>query len=343
MYLCKLIIRNIFKMYKESKSIFIYIILGIITSVYGIMFYSGYLMTDFFSQTNNYELTVNLNMYNKETVYDIASEIMNSKSLEYISLSSDSVDSNGIKITGMYDVSFSQHILYGNFYNINDTEPQVIISDYTAKMLGYTGVLMGKKIDINNEIFEIIGIHSFTDDICFPPYYYIENNKVTKLKANFNNKLSEKTLSFLDNNKINYELKNNSNIFSSPVFLLNFIIVMMIFSISFLNIIALFSFWKIRMKNTFMAYHICGCGNKEKIMIISGTLILIILISSFIALGLFLISFPKLVNFKIISDLPSVNYIYIFLSVVIILSLYSVLFGIHSTKTKSKRNFKENV
>ncbi len=101
-------------------------------------------MTDFFSQTNNYELTVNLNMYNKETVYDIASEIMNSKSLEYFSLSSDSVDSNGIKITGMYDVSFSQHILYGNFYNINDTEPQVIISDYTAKMLGYSGVLMGK-------------------------------------------------------------------------------------------------------------------------------------------------------------------------------------------------------
>ena len=170
-----------------------------------------------------------------------------------------------------------------------------------------------KSISIEYKGFKIFAIWSKGDYVCFfDADDYIENNKVTKLKANFNNKLSEKTLSFLDNNKINYELKNNSNIFSSPVFLLNFIIVMMIFSISFLNIIALFSFWKIRMKNTFMAYHICGCGNKEKIMIISGTLILIILISSFIALGLFLISFPKLVNFKIISDLPSVNYIYIF-------------------------------
>ncbi len=41
------------------------------------MFYSGYLMTDFFSQTNNYELTVNLNMYNKETVYDLYNSSVN--------------------------------------------------------------------------------------------------------------------------------------------------------------------------------------------------------------------------------------------------------------------------
>lgn len=343
MYLYKLIIRNILKMFKESKGIFLYILSGIIVSVYGFLFYSGYLMTNFFSQKQAFELNVDLRNCTQQYIQEIISEILNEKSLEYISVYSDNPEYNNIKVVGMFDANFSENILYGNHYSKNDSNPYVIISDYTANRLGYNGVITGKKIDINNITYEMVGIHSFSDDICVPPYFFIKNNKATEINASFTADISKDLLGVLNNKTIKYKLKNNSNIFSSPEYLLNLSIVIMIFSVSFLNIIALFSFWKIRMKNTFLIYYLCGSKNKDILIIVFGTLMVILSFGSFIGLGLFGITFSRLVEFNIISNLPFRNYFSIFLWIYIVLSVFSVLFGIQSSNMKFEKNQKENI
>ena len=95
--------------------------------------------------------------------------------------------------------------------------------------------------------------------------------------------------------------------------------------------------------NSFLIYYLCGSKNKDILIIVFGTLMVILSFGSFIGLGLFGITFSRLVEFNIISNLPFRNYFSIFLWIYIVLSVFSVLFGIQSSNMKFEKNQKENI
>lgn len=345
MYLLKLVFRNIIKMYRESRAIFLYISFGIIAAIFGLLFYSGYLMTYFSSGNTINELSIEFeNEESKELILQIISDTMNESSLDSVYVYSGNQGGNGEIVTvGMYDARYNEHMCYGKFYEKTETKPYAVISDVTAERLGIFGVVEGKEIAIGDIKYEILGMHRSAQEICIPPLYYIENFDVNSIRAEFNKRLSDKFLSKIENYGIKYKLKNNEDIFSSGEFVFNFIMVILIFSVSFLNIFAMFSFWKTRMKNTFSVYFICGCKNLEKLILISGIVTVTIIINSMIGFGAFLILFRKFTNLGVIARLPYMNYLMVFLFVLMILVVYACIFGVYHSETSYSRDGKDNI
>ena len=255
MYLLKLVFRNIIKMYRESRAIFLYISFGIIAAVFGILFYSGYLMSYFSSGYAVNELSIDIGPeQSRESVVQIVSEIMDESSFKRINLYSGDTRSNGgLTVTGMYDASPENRLGYGELYNKTETGAYAVMSYTTARDLGITGVITGRKIVYDGREYEITGMYDEIFEIFIPPLCFTENYDVRRINAEFNEKLTDEFLLKLKEHNLKYTVKNNSNIFNSEDFVISFVIVVLIFSVSFINILVMFSFWKTRMKNTFTA------------------------------------------------------------------------------------------
>lgn len=345
MYLLKLVFRNIIKMYRESRAIFLYISFGIIAAVFGILFYSGYLMSYFSSGNAVNELSIDISPeQSRDSVVQIVSEIMDESSFKSINLYSGNTRSfGGISVTGMYDASAEKRMGYGEIYDKYETGSYAVVSDSVASQLGITGVLTGRKIVYDGREYEITGMYSWPFDIFIPPLCFTEIYDVRRIDAEFNEKLTDEFLLKLKEYDLKYSVKNNSNIFNSGDFVFSFVIVVLIFSVSFLNILVMFSFWKTRMKNTFTAYHICGCKESEKMILVTGIVAVTMLINSFTGLAAFMLLFRKLVEFEVVADLPLKNYMLVFACIVFLLMAYAVVFGAYSSKTAYSRDGKERI
>ena len=128
--------------------------------------------------------------------------------------------------------------------------------------------------------------------------------------------------------------KNNSP-FKSPGFLFCFIIVVAVFALSFINILIMFSFWTIKMKQTFKVYYIYGCDTTKKFFIVSGQVFFISLIGTIIGFIAFLSVYKKLGKLTIVYAESVTNYILVLTFTILLLLLLSIYFGSNIAKTQA--------
>ncbi len=336
MKILKLIFSNIYKLYKESKSVILFILVGVIFASFGIFFYSGYFIYNYYDSNYSCELDINIDdTHNMAQVKSLIDMIAKEKKISRILITDDLVnDSDLINITGLYENDFNNRLIYGNGYQYNEEQPYVILSERAVSQLGFNRNITGEKINYNLLNYNVLGINTGMFDFCVSPYFYIEHFNTKHLHAEFDALVSSKLKKFMENEGFYYEITKNNFPFKSPEFLFCFFIIVAVFALSFINILIMFSFWTIKMKQTFKVYYIYGCNTIKKFFIVSGQVFLISLLGTLIGFIIFLSVYKKLGELTIVYAESVTNYIFVLIFTILLLLLLSIYFGLKISKTQ---------
>lgn len=337
MKILKLIFFNIYKLYKESRSVLLFILVGIIFASFGIFFYSGYFIYNYYDSNYSCELDINIdNTKDTAQIKSLIDRIATEKKLSKIIITDDSVnDSDLLNITGLYEKNFNNHLIYGNGYQYNEEQPYAILSERAVEQLGFNRNITGEKINYNSLDYNVSGINTGMFDFCVSPYFYAENFNTKYLHAEFDTIISQDLKKTLENESFHYDMTKNNSPFKSPGFLFCFIIVVAVFALSFINILIMFSFWTIKMKQTFKVYYIYGCDTTKKFFIVSGQVFFISLIGTIIGFIAFLSVYKKLGKLTIVYAESVTNYILVLTFTILLLLLLSIYFGSNIAKTQA--------
>ena len=336
MKILKLIFLNIYKLFKESRSILFFILAGIIFASYGIFFYSGYFMYNYFDLNYSCELDITVdNNKNTDQLKSLIDEIIDQKGFNRIILCDDPENQlHRSEVIGLYEKNFAKHILYGEAFSYDTDQPYAVVAEETVSELGFTRNITGERISYKSKDFDVKGIYAGFYSLSVPPYFYAENLKTRNIHCEFDDIISAALKNKLKDDGFDFELIQNNMPFKSPEFIFCLFIVIAIFSLSFINILTMFSFWTAKMKQTFKVYYIYGCNHTNKFFIVTGQVFFISLIGTFIGFTVFISTYKLLGKLRIVYDESILNYIFVLLFTVFILLLLSVYFGIKVSKTQ---------
>lgn len=336
MKIFKLIFFNIYKLFKESSSIPMFILSGIIFASFGIFFYSGYFIYNYYD--TNYLCEIDINIDDKKNTSNIKSlidKIIIENSFNSVVIADNSVNSpESIKITGLYENEMDKHLLYGSAYKYDEKKSNVILSERAVNQLGFNENITGEKINYELIDYNVLGINTGMYDFCVSPYFYIDNFETKFIHAEFDAIISPNLKNFLENECFYFNIKKNNSPFNSPEFLFGFFIVIAVFTLSFINILIMFAFWNIKMKQTFRVYYIYGCNNIQKFFVVSGQVFFISLFGTIIGFIAFLSVYKKLGELTIVYAESIKNYVIILLFTILMLLLLSFYYGIKVSKTQ---------
>lgn len=327
MKIIELILFNTKKMYCESKSMFFYILLGVIFAVFGIFFYSGYFINSFYNTNFTNELYISIENINIGEIQDLMNSIVGEVGFENVVVYNDPDYEDNISIVGMYDNKFESHMLCGESYSLDTDIPCAVLSEYSMDRLDIHKNITDEKIEKNGDVFEIIGISKTAFGFCVPIKYYINHYPFKYINVKFNNRISDNLMNSLIRYNYNYELIKNESPFESIEFMTSLFIAIAIFCLSFINIIMFFSLWNIKMKPSFRVYYIYGCNKITKFLIVSGEFFLVSIIGTLISFGLFMSVYKLFGKLTIVYAENIVNYLYVLLLIIFILLIFSLYFG----------------
>ncbi|WP_155250179.1 hypothetical protein [Ruminococcus flavefaciens] len=336
MKILKLIFLNIYKLFKESRSVLLFLLAGIIFASFGIFFYSGYFIYNYYDSNYSCELDINIGAdKDADDLKSLIDKITKEKKLSRIVITDDSErDPNSPYIIGLYETDFNKRLFYGEGYQYNEEQPYVILSERAVEQLGFNRNITGEKINYNSVDYSVSGINNGMFDFCVSPYFYAENYNAKYLHAEFEAIVSSGLKKNLEKEGYQYEITKNNSPFKSPEFLFCLFIVVAVFALSFINILIMFSFWAIKMKQTFKVYYIYGCNAIKKFFIVSGQVFFISLFGTVLGFITFLSVYKKLGKLTIVYAESVTNYVLILILTILLLLLMSVYFGLKIAKTQ---------
>ncbi len=324
----KLILFNTKKLFFESKSMFFFIMIGIIFAVFGIFFYSGYFMNNYYNTTFINELEISLSEKSDvNKLLDLSNKIEEEKGFVRIIASNGQEYEDTVDVVGMYEKNLKEHLFCGEGYFLHEETPCAVLSEYSMEILGYKRNIIGESIKKDNYFFKICGIHRSAFGLCVPMDFYINNYPVKKLYAEFDCPISDDLISILESDNYEYLLMQNESPFDSTEFLTSFFMIIAIFCISFINILMVFSLWETKMKPSFRIYYIYGCSKIQKFFIVSGEFFIVSIFGMLLGIVLFLLLYETLGKLFVIYTGNYTNYIFIAIFVLFILLLFSIYFG----------------
>lgn len=336
MKILKLIFFNIYKLFKESRSTFLFILTGIVFASFGVFFYAGYFIYNYYDTNYSCEIDIEIDdTCDIPRLKALIDDIANEKDLTRLIITDSSKnDPESPTITGLYENDQGKHLLYGDAYEYNEIRSYAVLSERTVQQLGFNKNITGENINYAQKDYYITGINTGMFDFCVSPYYFAENFKARYLHAEFEAIISSDLKSVLDKRGFDYRMTENDSPFKSTEFVFCFFIVAAIFSLTFINILIMFSFWTIKMKQTFKVYYIYGCNTMNKFFIVSGQVFFISLFGTVLGFIAFLSLYKKLGKLTIVYSENITNYILIFIFIILVLLLLSVYFGVRVSKTQ---------
>ena len=327
----KLIFYNIKKLCTESPSVFLFILIGTICACFGIFFYSGYFIYNHFALTSNYELSAQITEnVQPEALQELIGQIIAEPGFRSILISGGNDDPEKPSVFGMYHSELEKRIICGEQYAADDPEPNAMLSELTVSQLGYHSSMVGETVSTEYGDFHVSGICSIVSGIYVSPQYYISHYPVRSISAEFDSAVSDSSVQILQNATDVFSVQNHTSPFSSPEFWSGFLTCILIFSIAFLNIMTMFSFWEIKMQQTFRVYYIYGCMRFQKFVISFGEVFLISLFGLLAAFGCFAALYRKLGALEIVYAGSFREYLVVLLFVLLIITGQSVYFGLRS-------------
>lgn len=343
---------NVKKLFKNNTIIAVIIISSIMISIFGILFYSGYFLLDYYSANSSKESMILIQSENETDRSNIEKTVNYLNSIEKPIIMSVSLypdvytetkgySSNEARIIGKYDINYNSALLCGDNFSILSNTNEVLVDSFSISNDKYTYAPIGEEINIYGNTFKIKGIFSpgYETDYIVPISYYATNFTTKSIIINFSN------CSNNDIDLIKTELENllkssdiictkNANPLKSIDFLSQFFQILLIFCISFLCIFLMINFWVAKMKQTFSVYAVCGCTPKKKMRIIMIQLFMVFSLGTVLGFSFF-ISFLKLLGkLNLVSTITIMDYVIIVIIVLIILCFYSLLFAIKKSKEK---------
>ena len=327
----KLIFLNIKKLCRESTSMFLFILIGTICACFGIFFYSGYFIYNHFALTSNYEIEATVpESVQPEALQAIIQKLIEEPGLQCIRLSDKMNDPSKPSVFGMYYKDLKKRLICGEQYAPDDPEADAMLTDSKVSQLGFQSNIVGQTVETELGNFRITGLFVDVNGIYVSPMYYITHYPVREISAEFDSAVSEAGMQALQNAPFDISMQNNSSPFRSAMFWSGFLTCVLILCIAFLNIMTMFSFWEIKMRQTFRVYYIYGCTRMQKFVISFGEIFLISVSGLLVALGLFAALYRKLGALTIVYADSFREYLIMLLFVLAIITGLSVYFGLRS-------------
>lgn len=300
-----LIAKNIFKLFRRKRGLCFTIILGITITLFGMLYYGGILMGKFYDAMYERGVTILIEVdkdkNGSELINDI-NQLVHSDVVKLIVMEDELDRHSGKKINKKNNKTYEfvgeyirdGEVMAGKYFSERDTSPELILTEEMLIELGMKKII-NFNIEVGNVDYKVIGMRGVADyenTYVVPLDYYINNFKVGYLSFTFEKYLTNKEWEKLENylrnvKKINhYQMPIRLNPLSSKEFRAQLFQLILIFSVSLINIFMMLYFWLKNNIRSYVIYRVCGASNVKTAGVIIGSSMLIVLASDL--LGLFI-------------------------------------------------------
>lgn len=342
-------IQNLKNFIKQKTLLFFIILFGLSVSVVAILFYTGYFLNNFEGATNTNDATIKIKITDSSvSAKDIVNRLENNHEIKpnrIMAYENDPDDINSktdvenmkIPIIGdKYFINLPENLLdSGNYFN-NENDDAALITSSALKYLKMEKAI-GQTVELDKTKYKIIGLVS--------PFYYLPysdkciiislNKFLSDYTATYLHFEYEKTITAIQSKKLNeilsemhgieiIQLPSKSNPLNSSLFLSALFQILLIFFISFINILSLSYYWIKSNHRNYCVYSLCGATKKTITAIIMINNLIISLLGIFIGTIFFKFISPFLLNFHIIAEFTLKRYS----SILIILLLLSIVLAV---------------
>lgn len=273
-----LVKKNILKLVQQKTILFLIILISFAVSVFGVLFYSGYFAYSYYDSLKGEVCSVEVllrPLTSSENVREIISDATKLSPEAVISviaadgdINNNYVPGNTIPIIGKYSTFEKEQVLLGRYFDKNENEAVVLLSEMCASIIGIPNSPIAKIITIGQKDFSIVGV-LFNSELAYilPLDYYIDNYPVTKISVLYN-----QNISFAEMQSINkehsdsiadYTFVKQKSPFLSISFLPSLIQILLVYSFTFINILLVILLWQQCCLEQYKIYYICGIQEKQ--------------------------------------------------------------------------------
>ena len=279
------------KMQRSNRMLFWLVIISTMISTFGIFFFSGYIASnyDMTLEGSGDELAIRQEFKKNESdeLYKGLEEVTSDGVLDIICTNSDVDKDEEFWIMGEYHKNYDERMQSGRMVELNETEPYVVVEDFSIYEMEFEDTPIGEYIDINGSRYEIIGVCSLTTEreAMVPVAYYLNHYDTDYITITFSEKMtSDKKEKIEDKLKKygvqNMEWVNPAKPWDDSGFWVNFVQVALIFVIIGINVYILVQYMLHKNKRNYCIYSICGGTENEIMGIVFGQVFVHLLIGT---------------------------------------------------------------
>lgn len=333
-----LIKHNIWKLIRHRTVLGIIIILSLIVSTFGVLFFSGYFSYSYYDsiigKTSSLSITITPTSSSQDiqsilnTITNLSGGSINSITLSDGAINNNYSDGNAIPVIGKYSKTEEEQLLLGRYFHEGENCPVVLLSETCASILGVSNMPLSETLSLADKQFEIIGI-LFHSDLAYilPINYYMDHYTANKIDVFFNAHLEKESLRVIQNlpGVRNAEYSEPPSPFLSAEFIPSLIQILLIYSFTFLNIILVIQLWQQSNMEQYKLYYCLGANLGTITTIASMQIIFVSLFGVLIGYLVFLLLLPTFTSCGIIyATIVDCSVLVIIISAII--SLFSIIY-----------------
>lgn len=341
---------NLKKLIYEHRGVLLIVILSMIISTFGVLFFSGYYAYSYYSLTDKENCKITITLNSESTNEEISNLLLELTQPKFASITSLTVSEGEPPQIGSSELSTSiigkkyfdnERILVGRHFKENENEPVMLLSENMLSTLGIEEPFV-EDITLDSISYSIIGVLFNSEPAYIIPIpFYLQHYRVTNICAVYAS-IPEKDYinDFVISNQSvisSYNVEFFSSPFQSPGFLAEIIQIFLIFSFSFLNIVSVIIFWQKLFSKQYSIYHICGCTKTMITGCISLQIMIVSIVAIMIGLALYLFFLPLFIQLSIVYE--SVSDCLIITGIVFIITFIFTIILSHKIATKQE-NYK---
>lgn len=337
--------------YTKKTALFVIVMFGFAFSIFGILFYASYFAKSYYDAASLEEKKVVVHLEDDVSweqlleLKDLFKDVFRDNKTQRLSLYEKSptelaqasiFDVTDIPVVGELLLTGDSGVVSGRYVSEEETEDSVV-GTFTALEILRNNKPIGSTITIRDTPFQIIGALPVSDLLtCFiiPYGKFAEYFQAEYIVLEFTELLSpeERTAisEILDNNQWvrTYQLPQEAEPFSSSDFRRIFMQAVLVFILSILNIFGLVIYWIDSNTRTFDIYMLLGCGSRQLTLILVMTNLHIILLSTVLGIGLFMVFRPFIYAYEIIELLKYRDFAIIILIAIAIAVILSLIISV---------------
>lgn len=338
-----LAVLNLINLLRYRSRLIIVIVISISASVFGILFYSGYFLYSYYEAVDGSVVVMEMEAQTeKNAIWKLIEKMWNVETeTEKIYLLPNEQDET--ELVGAYNRNWEtgSFLLTGKNFLYDENTVSVIMAEYLVDSVEDGEVPIGKNIEFQGSVFEVVGIVSFTEyDTFFVPIKYFASQYNTKtIKYSYSEQLSnankEKIKEIVENSNIvaSYSIENDNNPFMSEDFMSVFFQILLIFMVVVINAFSMTYYSVMIFKRTYRIYAVCGASKRDIRTVILMQNILLIFISVVIANFLYIICKSIIKGYGIVYQGSYMVYVVVSAIVFLALLLFAYLLAQKVVKT----------
>lgn len=331
---------NLKLMISNSSKIFFIVVSSIIMSTFGLLFYSGYFLYNYYLNESGTTITLSIdNTENRNEIINLINSLKVSE-VNYVRV----FDKENNNFFGEYNSSWDSSILFGENHSWDDNNANVLLPEYLVDFVEDGESPLGMKTKVDGIDISVKGVipYSERDGYILPIMYYVSNLNVSDIIYSYRNKLDNdqitKVRNLVNNNCVSHCNIESENPFGDGDFIKTFIQILMIFIVIIVNVFCMIYYWVMHFKRYYKIYAICGNSKEDIIKIIALQTFAVMIVGAIAGNTLFGVFRRLISKYELVYQGDYSIYNMITVVMLIILMLFSLLLAKKAVKSDSLYN-----